>query len=201
MAIVEHEMAQQVDAVSQQDFADYQDESDPEVRGPWKVETVQDADWALSRLGECEREAAEIALQAQAAHEAIDLRAKRLTWKAQCGAAFFTMRLLQWAYENLTEIHRGKKKSRDFLHGVIGTRKKGGHLVVKDKDALNAWVREQPPERGFFRVKVEPEMKALQDEYRKNGVVPPGMDVEPERDELYVKAIPETEAIKPVNEE
>jgi phage host-nuclease inhibitor protein Gam len=184
-----------------EDLVDYQDEIDPEVRGPWKVENVQSADWALSRLGECEREAAEIVAQAQAAHEAIDRRAERLTLRAQRGAAFFTMRLLQWADKNPTEIHRGKKKSRDFLHGVIGTRKKGGRLVVTDKDALTAWVREQPPERGFFRVKVEPEMKTLQDEYQKNGIVPPGMEVEPEREELYVKAIPETEAIKPVVEE
>jgi phage host-nuclease inhibitor protein Gam len=173
---------------SEIDVLDYVDEENPEVRGPWKIQNLTSVDWALRRLGECEAEVSAIKAQAAAAIAAIDHRAGVLIQKAQGGAAFFGFKILQWAEHHPEEIHRGKTKHRAFIHGRVGTKKKGGLLKVTDKEALVTWLRSQDPGLGFWRVKIEPEMKDLQDEYKKNGVVPPGMEVEEERDEIYVEA-------------
>ena len=188
-----------------QEVEEYQDEDRPEVRGPWKPETLADVDWALSRLADCEAEKNEINRQAsaaiQAAAEAIARRAEKLYRQSNRGIAYFTMVLAIWAEGNPDKIKQGQKKSRSFIHGSIGTRKKGGKLTVIDRDALVAWVRMKPPEDGLFRVKVEPEMKEIQKLYTTQGEVPPGCDVDPERDEIEIKAEQLTKAIQPAVKE
>jgi phage host-nuclease inhibitor protein Gam len=158
------------------------------VRGPWLPETLADVDWALRRMAECQAEKDAIDLQEEAAIAAIKARAAVLTTKALRSAAFFEARLLAWADSHRDELGAGKKKSRDFVHGRVGTRHTGGKLVVTDKKALEAWLLAQPIERGLYRYKVEAEMRALQDLFARTGEVPPGTDVSPESDELYVKA-------------
>ena len=180
---------------------EYQDDQDPEVRGSWSITDLGSADWALSRLGECEAESAEIEAQRVAAVAAIEARAEKLKNRSARGAAFFRMRLAIWAEKNPDMIRQGKKKSRAFLHGSIGTRKKGGLLKVIDKIALEAWLREQPPERGLFRLEVKPEMKEIQKLFATQGEIPPGCNVDPEREELEIKPELLTKAIQPAVKE
>ena len=180
---------------------EYQDDQDPEVRESWSVTDLGSADWALSRVAECEAESEEIEAQRVAAVAAIEARAETLKNRSARGAAFFRMKLAIWAEKNPDMIRQGKKKSRAFLHGSIGTRKKGGKLVVVDRDALVAWIREQPPEKGLFRIKVEPEMAEIQKLYALGGEVPPGTDVDPEREELEIKPQLLTKAIQPAVKE
>jgi phage host-nuclease inhibitor protein Gam len=189
-----------IELVQTREVEEYQDEQDPEVKGPWQITDLGGVDWALSRLGECEQETEEINAQRVAAIAAIEARVEKLQLRAARGAAFFRTKLAIWAENNPDAIRQGKKKSRTFLHGSVGTRKKGGRLVVTDHDALVAWVREQPPEKGLFRIKVEPEMKEIQKLYAFGGEVPPGTDFDPERDEIEIKAEQLTKAIQPVKE-
>jgi len=173
----------------------YADDQDPEVRESWRIETVQSADWALLRLAECEQDEAAIRAQADTAIARIKTRADRLVAKAQRGAAFFGFKLLEYAQSHRDQILKGKAKSHDYLHGRIGWRKKGDRLKVVDAHALAEWCRTQPGE--FYRIKIEPEMKAIQERAKKDGLIPPGCEWEAERDEPYIEAVaPETAITK-----
>jgi phage host-nuclease inhibitor protein Gam len=170
-------------------LAAYEDEQDPAVRGPWAIDSLGSADWSLSRLAECEAEAAEIDRQAEAAIAKIRKRADELKAKAARGAAFFSYKLLAFAETHrATLLGSSKKKSRDFIHGRIAFRKKGGRLVVKDKDALLAWLATQPVEAGLYRMKLEPEMRAIQEQFKTAGEIPPGCDFEPEFEDVVIEA-------------
>jgi hypothetical protein len=48
---------------------------------------------------------------------------------------------------------------------------------------------QQPVELGLARIKVEPEMRALQDYCRSANIIPPGTELEPEREVAFVNAI------------
>lgn len=181
-----------------EEIAAYEDEHDPAVRGAWQIDSLGSADWALARLAECEAEAAEIDRQAAATIERVRKRAEELKAKAARGAAFFSYKLLAFAETHrATLLGTSKRKSREFIHGRLQFRKKGGRLVVKDKDALCEWLALQPVEAGLYRMKLEPEMRAIQDAFKARGEIPPGCDYEPEFEDIEIKAsAPETALAK-----
>jgi phage host-nuclease inhibitor protein Gam len=174
-------------------FAGYEDEQDPSVGGGWLIADLGSADWALSRVIECQAEAEEIDRQAEAAIARIRKRAEALKEKAARGEAFFRARLIMFAETHREELLTGKKKSREFVHGRIGWRKKAERLVVKDLKALLAWLATQPVEAGLYRVRLEPELRALQERFKACGEIPAGCDVEPETETVEIKTeAPET---------
>jgi len=168
----------------------YEDDTEPTVKGMWCVQNLGDADWAMLRLAECEEEIAEIERQAEAARALIAHRAEVLKERAGRGAAFFRYKLSEWADAHQGEILHGKRRSRDLLHGRIAWRSKGERLVVTDKAALAEWLATQPVEAGLYRMKIEPEMKRLQEDYQRLGFVPPGTDVEPASESLHIEPAP-----------
>lgn len=176
----------------------YQDDSDPEVRGGgWEIQTQTSADWALQRVAECQAEAGQVEAQYEAAVRRLRAKADQLVARATRGANYFSFKLQVWAEHNKATLLKGKAKSVSLLHGKVGWRKKGGNLRVDDKDALVAWLSAQPIESGLYRIKVEPEMKAIQDLCRTTGEVPPGTTCVPEYDDIYVKPeAPETGIVK-----
>jgi phage host-nuclease inhibitor protein Gam len=180
-------------------FAGYEDEADPSVGGGWLIRDLGSADWAISRVAECQAEAAEIDRQADAAIERINRRREALKEKAARGEAFFRARLLMFAETHRDEILTGKKRSREFVHGRIQFRKKAERLVVKDREALLAWLATQPVEAGLYRVRLEPELRAIQDRFKTAGEIPPGCEVEPESETVEIKTeAPETALVKGV---
>ena len=172
-----------------------------QAEGPWEVKTVSpgiipaSADWTVQRLGECESELATVEAHYQAAIERLNKRRDELEERARRGVAYFRFKLEQWATRERTWLLKGKAKSVQLMHGTFGWRKSGGRLKVEDKDALAAWLSGQPIESGLYRMKIEPEMRALQEHCRKLGEVPPGCMFEPERDDFYVKAEAPEEAL------
>jgi phage host-nuclease inhibitor protein Gam len=181
------EPAPKPDAVPPE-LADYSDDQDLSVGAGWSIESLGSADWALSRLGECEAESREILAQAAEAKRRIDKRADALRLKAERGIAFFKFKLLGYAETHRGALLRGSKKSHDFVHGRIGWRSKPERLVVKDEAELLAWLSAQPIELGLYRVKLEPEMKALQTLFKTQGEIPPGCDVEPSQESITITA-------------
>jgi phage host-nuclease inhibitor protein Gam len=169
-------------------IATYEDASDPEVRGGWQIETAASVDWALQRLAECEAEAEAVDAQADAAIARINARRDELKARAARGAGFFRFKLTEYAVGHRSALLTGKKKSRDFVHGRLGFRQKGGRLEVRDRDALLAWLAEQPVEDGLYRMKLEPEMKAIQARFKSANEVPPGCEYTPEYEDVVIEA-------------
>jgi phage host-nuclease inhibitor protein Gam len=176
-------------------IAEYEDAANPEVRGAWAIETVQSADWALLRKGECEAEIADIDAMEKAAISEIRQRAARLRERAERGVRFFEFKLVEWMEKNRATIVHGKKKSRPLLHGTVGWRAKPERLEVVHPDMLMAWLAAQPVESGLYRVTLEPEMRAIQERFKTSGEIPPGCEIRPERDEPYTKCEAPTTAL------
>jgi phage host-nuclease inhibitor protein Gam len=167
----------------------YEDEQDASVRGlAWRVTDLSSADWALRRLAECEAEAAEIDRQAEAAIAQIEARRAALKARAENGAGYFRFQLIRFAGEKRGELLKGSKKSRDLIHGRIQFRASPERLKVTDPVALEGWLLTQPPEAGLYRMKIAPEMRALNERFKAEGEIPPGCDVEPSRESITIEA-------------
>jgi phage host-nuclease inhibitor protein Gam len=167
----------------------YEDDSNPEVRGlAWRIPDLAAADWALRRLAECEEEAAEVDRQAAAAIEAIRARAEELKTRSERGASYFRFQLTLFAETKRADLLAGKKKSRDFVHGRLGFRSSPERLRVADPEALEGWLLAQPVEAGLYRMKIAPEMRALNDLLKTSGEVPPGCEVEASRETITIEA-------------
>lgn len=157
-------------------------------RGEWAPRTISDVEFALECAAESESEIAALDASLKSAIARLEARADAIRSKARARADYFIARVAEFAQAHRSDILIGKKKSRDLLSGRIGWRKKGGKLTVIDKAALSDWLPTQ--DASLYRVKVEPEMKALQALAASQGIIPPGCEWEPERDEIYVEANP-----------
>ena len=154
---------------------------------PWRIDGVEALAWAMERLAKAEDERSKVL-------EIFNAYAKRLDgWKQdrldaiEAGTAYLTAEVARYSTEHRKELVKGKTKSIDLPAGTVSWRKAGGKLTVTDKDALAAWAVEQGPEAGLFRVKTEPEMRAIQALFAKTGELPPGTDFEPETETISIK--------------
>jgi phage host-nuclease inhibitor protein Gam len=157
-------------------------------KGAWAPQTIRDVEWALEMAGESEAEVASIDEQEADAIARIKARADALRAKAERRATYFKGRVAEFASAHRADLLVGTKKSREFIAGSVAWRKKAGGLVVTDKAALEAWLATQDP--SLFRIKLEPEMKALKALLDTQGIIPPGCDLRPEVEELTVKTNP-----------
>jgi phage host-nuclease inhibitor protein Gam len=156
--------------------------------GAWAPQTIRDVEWALECIAESEAEVAEIDGQLADLVARATARAEALKARAMNRVTFFKGRVAEFAVANRADLLVGKAKSRNFLSGKVGFRKRGGKLRVDDKEALAAWLAGQDP--SMFRIRLEPEMAVLQKQFQTDGVIPPGCTFESERDEVYVEASP-----------
>ena len=156
--------------------------------GVWEPRTLRDVEWCLEQIAESEAEQADIDEQLRDLIARATARADKIKAGSQNRVAFFTGRVSQFAEKNKADLLIGKAKSRQFLSGKIGWRRRSGRLVVTEKIALADWLATQDP--SLFRIKIEPEMKALQAQVQKDGIIPPGCTWNEEMDELYVEASP-----------
>jgi phage host-nuclease inhibitor protein Gam len=158
------------------------------VKDGWRPKTIQEIEFALECLSESETEINEINSQLAEVIARAEARATHIKGAANRRASFFRACIAQFAEQYRQDFLVGKKKSRDFLSGRVGWRKKGGRLKVEDKDALASWLTGQ--DASLYRVRVEPEMAALQEHARTTGEVPPGTVWDEERDEIFVESTP-----------
>jgi phage host-nuclease inhibitor protein Gam len=164
-------------------------EDDSVVSGSWAIQNTGSLDWALGRVAALKAEAEQIDAAAWEAKRRIDDRRNTLLARLQRGIDFFTMHITNYSTQNKAAIlGGGKAKSRSFLNGLVGWRKKNAKLVVTDDVALKAWLVKQP-DVSLYRVKVEPEMAAIQANFKQNGVIPPGMEYQPEAESFYVDPV------------
>ncbi len=175
---------------------DYVDEERPEVKPGWQIGSLDEADWALARMGELEEQIAEIEKEARLAVARIEARAEKLKGALARGVSFFEAHLAEYATrERATLLGKAKKKSRTFLHGVVGFRSKnkGGKLRWVDEKLTLEWAKARPVEEGLYRCRYELEKRAVEEFSKREKVIPPGCALEPETDEPYVKTAREEE--------
>jgi phage host-nuclease inhibitor protein Gam len=157
-------------------------------RGAWTPQSIRDVEWALECIAESEAEVAEVDGQLADLIARAQARRDLIASRAQNRIDYMKGRVAEFAVAHRADLLVGKAKSRNFLSGKVGFRKRGGKLKVEDKKALEAWLAGQDPK--FFRVSLAPEMAALQEQFQKDGVIPVGCTFESERDEVYVEAAP-----------
>jgi phage host-nuclease inhibitor protein Gam len=175
---------------------EYVDEVDQEVRPGWRIDTLATADWCLSRVADLEKEIEENEAIAADAIRRVEERTKQLNAKAMRGATFFRQRLVEFAQANREQLLKGgKKKTRELQHGCISWRKRGGGLVVVDRDQLLAWAQRQPVELGLTRVKEEPEVATIKAYAARTNTIPPGMTDAPEEEDLHIRVTEESNGL------
>ena len=166
-----------------------QDPVEGEALAPpgWSIKNSNDVNFAFRCINENQAEAEDIKAQARAARDAIDAREAELLAKLQPRIAFMTAKLVEYAEANKGSLLIGKKRSHEFLGGTVSWRKKAAKVVVTDKPTLVEWLS-QNGDPTLMRVKVEPDLRAIDDMIQKTGVLPPGLDLEPESETLTVTA-------------
>lgn len=153
----------------------------------WIPRSAEEADWALKRLGELEAQITTNEEVASRRIQEIHERLGRLNQRAARGVDFFRRILADYALGHRDEIVQGKRKTRSFLHGTVGFRKKPGALKTTDKDALLKWAQSQPVELELVRVREEPWLENIKKHAEESQEIPPGMHWEPEADEVQIR--------------
>jgi hypothetical protein len=170
------------------ELLDFSEEIDPAERDKHSLANDQSANRIFDVLARCEAEVTNIDAQAEEAHKRIDARADKLKAGPQRGISYCVALLAEYGERMKATWLKGPKRSHDMIGGRIGWRRSGGRLVVTDKKLLVEWLTLQPVESGLYRMKLEPEMGALQNQFKLDGMVPPGMDVDPEKDSIHIEA-------------
>lgn len=171
----------------------YEDDERTDVKegGPWRIDDLDTADWALKRLAELEHEVEENEAIAAARIAELEARTKRLNVRAAKGVAFFRTQLEAFAVGHREELlGTGSRKTRGLPNGSIGFRKSGGDLKTIDREALLIWAREQPIELELVRMKEEPCLPEIKKLAKEKAFIPPGMEREPEGETIDVKTTP-----------
>lgn len=167
----------------------YQDEQDEKVSEAWMVTSLEECDWALSRIADLEAEQEENERIAAAAIQRIKDRLAGMNAKAERGVRFFSGKVQAFAErERDLLLKGGKKRSRELVHGVIGWRASRGGLKVTDEAKLLAWARAQPVESEVLRVKEEPALSVIGEHFERTGEVPDGMEPKEASEAFFVKA-------------
>jgi len=176
--------------MSDEQAAAYEDDERPEVKGPWRIQSLADLDWALERLGALEAERVSVIAQGEAACKRIWDRADVLTERLGRGAAFFEAKIEEYAQGNKDALlGGGKRKSRDVLFGRVGWREHPGHIHVTDEAALKKWLAAQENE-SLYRTKIVPKMFELNQLYDADGTIPPGCEYKAAEDVFYIDPKP-----------
>lgn len=167
---------------------EYMDDERPEVTIGWRIGSDSEADWALQKMGELEAHVAAIDLQLAATIERETRRAEGRKGSAGRGVAFFEAVIKEYGEREKRRIlGTGKRKSHAYLHGTIGWRKKGGKLTWTDEAVALEWAKGRPVEQGLFRVTFALEKAAIQKLAKEEKIIPPGTELEPTIDEVYVQ--------------
>jgi phage host-nuclease inhibitor protein Gam len=166
-----------------------QEPVDGEALAPtgWRARSIADAEWAGEELGASEEEIRQVDAQLADLIARATARADAIKTKAQKRVAFFTAALVEFAETNRADLCIGKKKSRELVSVTFAWRKKAAKVIVTDKPALVEWL-EQHGDPTLMRVRVEPDIKAIDAMILATGVLPPGLDLEPESETLTVTA-------------
>ena len=159
------------------------------VEGSWAIQNNQSCEWALKRAANLRLEKQEIEDAVAAAKARLDARAAVLTERLDRGINFFEGHIAEYATLNKEPLlGGGKKKSRTFLYGTVGWRKSPEGLTVTNPELLETWLLAHG-DKALYRTKVSPDMNALKRRLAETGAIPPGTEVKPETEKLYIDPV------------
>lgn len=150
-----------------------------------QIRALEDADYVLEQIADLRRTVEENERVERANIERIAARTEMLNEPLRKRIEYLEGALRAWAEANRDALLTGKAKSRKLHHGQIGWRKTGGNVSVKDEAATLAWAKEHAPQ--VVRLSEAVVVAGVKRHFAQTGEVPPGCDVEPERDEFYAK--------------
>jgi phage host-nuclease inhibitor protein Gam len=171
-----------------------QEPVDPDAlarEGAWGIKPLDLSgyEFAFRCAGESQAAVASWQEAARQAHAAIDARLAELVAREEPRITFFLGRIAEAAARDKDVLLLGKKRSREFLAGKVAWRKKSARLVIEDRAALMDFLTKDG-DPALVRVKYEPEIKAIQARFEKDGVLLPGTSFESEKDEMTVEPSP-----------
>lgn len=127
-------MAADLQAALRPDGAPETAPPDGEEKAPWRVTTVADADWALRKISEAERELAAATEYAEAYIAKIKCWLDREKARARHAVAFFEGELERYALDAIAPGQR--KQSISTPSGKFGFRRAPGKIVVDNDGAV-----------------------------------------------------------------
>lgn len=154
---------------------------------PFRIEDERSLMWCMDRYNAAEREKERVQKLAMEARNRVDDWEQGRLDAITHGVAYLKAEMERYATEHRKELVKGRSKTIDLPTGSISWRKSGGKLWVENKDALAQWCVEQGPDLGLYRVKTEPEMRKVQEQFKKTGEIPPGCAYEAETETITIK--------------
>ena len=158
------------------------DDDGTQLQAGWRIRDISEADWALKRIAEAERQVEQNEMMKAAEVHRAEKRLAKINERPLKDAAFFRAHLEAWANEHRAELLTGKSKTRKLLNGALSWRKTGGGLKVIDVAALLRWADGRPEVDYLFRTKKEPVVSALNQLL----AAPPGCERTEESEKLTI---------------
>jgi hypothetical protein len=150
------------------------------------LETVEQAADAVDVILMWEARLERLDNQFAAAKRRYDARRARVEQELEEGS-----RLMLPALEAFYAAHPpAKGKTLHLPTGDLGKRKLpgAGELSIKDRDAVVAWAESTLPEAIVTEVKKNLDVQRVRLRFAETGEVPPGAEVKPEIEKLYISA-------------
>ena len=153
------------------------EELEAQVPERFTADNEQSINWIVRRI-----------VEARAYADRVEAFAAAENRRARREEAFFVGRFgLQIERWLLSELERrgGKAKSINLPAGRVGLRSVGPKLEVLDPDAVLAWAREHCPEA----IKQTESLRKtpLNEHFEATGELPEGVQIQPQRDDFYIR--------------
>jgi len=155
---------------------------DQEYSGPedrFVIDTVEKAEWALSKLGNWDAEEKRIKAQAQAMLNRIATDRDKFLSRFEADLEAFAKAQIEAA--------GGKRKSVDTLQGTLAFRKVPPQLAVVDREAALAYARQHAPTAVAEVLNATEYRESALLALQQNGEVLPGMELKPERESFSIR--------------
>lgn len=164
------------------------DDTTPE---PFKIDTLELADWAVRKISRAESEITRLELLADSMKKSIDERLKTLTAPHVRTITNMTILLEPWANLEIAK-QGGKKKSYSLISGRVGFRQNPQSIEIIDEAKAVADVEQKKIPNG---IKKTVSKTAVKEYIKQTGVTPEGVEVKTGEVNFYVDAKPGLEEI------
>jgi phage host-nuclease inhibitor protein Gam len=164
------------------DFFD-DDEIDTPIHQPFKIETLDQAEWAMRKIERARKEIARFDEAAQKVIDKIKARVEILAKSHKHTIESMTVLLEPWV--SLEIAKQGKKRSYNMIGGTAGYRSSPNSIEITDEAAAIQWLEEHKA-IGCVVIKKVVVKKAVHDLIKAKGEIPDGIEVKPGETKFYV---------------